>query len=749
MSDTRFLVQRYMSEGWSVLPIPYGRKAPEVKDWVNRTFSVEDFLENDNIGIRLGEPSGHLVDVDLDCPEAVIAANDIMLPTARRHGRQSVGVSHYWYIAKGVNKSERWLDTDGKVLVELRSTGGQTVVPASTHPSGEKLFWLVDGQPSDLPGDVPATVEQELLRLAARSTATAALLARHWPSGARHNAAGHAAGFLAARGLASKEIEDIIRLAATIAKDDEIEDRTRVARDTVLNFDAGGKIAGGPYLEAELGKEVVALLIKWYGSNTAVFDGLVSEMNAHRFGARVGKDYVYGLETDTGVVFQPARALFEEYANQRVKIGTKKQKTKGDDGKETTAEVNVFRTKFEIWREHPKKRSYRTVGFWPPPLTCHEKDYNLWIGFSVEPLLPENEADRSSRDTLREWADQHAKAGCQKYLDMMFEVICDGNQEYYDYLLKWMALTVQQPGIPIEVSVMMKGELGTGKGTFARTFGSLFGRHYTHLDRTEQLAGKFNAAISSKIVIFADEAFFAGDKKDLGSLKRLISEPTLSIERKGIDVVEENNCIHLIMATNNDHAHQASFKERRFFSLKVSSAHLQDHAYFNAINKEMNNAGKAALLSYLLTRQVDHDDIRRVPMTNELREQQEMSLTPEQRWWKDRLRMGELNDEPWPNDVSVRIVHAEYLRWCDDMKINRRVSEIDMARRVLKPWLGKEVRARAADGTRSARRTVLPLNEARELFDSMAGTKTTWEESDGPVSNGPTDSGNPKKNLPF
>ena len=200
MSDTRFLVQRYISEGWSVLPIPNGRKAPEVKDWVNRTFTVEDFLADDNIGIRLGEPSGHLVDVDLDCAEAVIAANDIMLPTARKHGRQSVGVSHYWYIAKGVNKSERWLDTDGKVLVELRSTGGQTVVPASTHPSGEKLFWLVDGQPSDLPGDVPATVEQELLRLAARSTATAALLARHWPSGARHNAAGHAAGFLAARG---------------------------------------------------------------------------------------------------------------------------------------------------------------------------------------------------------------------------------------------------------------------------------------------------------------------------------------------------------------------------------------------------------------------------------------------------------------------------------------------------------------------------------------------------------------------
>lgn len=746
MSDTRFLVQRYISEGWSVLPVPSGRKAPEVKDWVNRVFDIGDFQADDNIGIRLGEPSGHLVDVDLDCAEAVAAAPEIMIPTARCHGRPTVGVSHYWYISKGIEKSERWLDTDGKVLVELRSTGGQTIAPPSLHTSGERLFWLVDGQQSDLPGDPPPAVEPELLRLAARSTATTALLARHWPSGARHNCASHAAGFLAARGLAAKEIEDIIRVAATIAKDEEIEDRARVARDTVNNFDAGGKIGGGPMLEAEVGKETVALLIKWYGSNTAVFDGLVTEMNEHRFGARVGKDYVYGLETDNGVVFQPARSLFEEFANQRVKIGTKKAKGKDGSGKETTTDVAVYRTKFEIWREHPKKRSYRTVGFWPPPLTCHERDYNLWTGFSVQPLLPEDPAHRSSQDTLREWADQHAKAGCQLYLDMMFEVICAGNQDHYDYLLKWMAFTVQQPGIPIEVSVMMKGELGTGKGTFARTFGSLFGRHYTHLDRTEQLAGKFNAAISGKILVFADEAFFAGDKKDLGSLKRLITEPTLSIERKGIDVVEEINCVHLIMATNNEHSHQASFKERRYFSLEVSSKRGQDHVYFNAVNKQMREGGREALLSYLLTRSVTHDEVRKVPMTDELRKQQEMSLTWEQRWWKERLMSGDLNDGPWPNEVSTRSLHAEYLRWCDDMKVNRRVTEIDLGRRILKPWLGKEIRVRGNDGGRVARRQLLPLDQARELFDKMAGTRTPWEEASEPCAN---DSENPKKELPF
>lgn len=746
MSDTRFLVQRYISEGWSVLPIPSGKKAPEVKDWVTRTFTVEDFQGDDNIGIRLGEPSGHLVDVDLDCPEAVKAAPEIMLATARRHGRPAVGVTHYWYVAKGIDKSERWMDVDNKVLVEMRSTGGQTVVPASLHPSGERLFWVVNGEHSDLPGDPPPAVDADLLRLACRSTATTALLARHWPAGGRHNTASYVAGFLAARGLAAKEIEDIVRVAATIAGDDEVEDRARVARDTVTNFDAGGKITGGPMLEAAIGGDVVKLLIKWYGSNSSIHDGLVEEMNKRRFGVRVGKDYVYGLETETGVVFQPARALFEEFVNQKVKVGSKKVKGKGD---KEESEQPIQKTKFEIWREHPKKRTYRTAGFWPPPLVCAKEDYNLWTGFSVQPLLPEDPSHRSSEATLREWADQEAKDKCSLYLQMIHEVICGGRQEYYEYLIKWMAFTVKNPGIPIEVSVTMKGELGTGKGTFARIFGSLFGRHFIQLDRTEQLAGKFNAAISGKVVVFADEAFFAGDKKDLGSLKRLISEPTLAIERKGIDVIEENNCIHLIMATNNDHAHQAHFRERRFFTVKVSSAHIQDHAYFNAINKQMREGGREALLSYLLTREVTHDEVRNVPMTDELREQQEMSLTPEQRWWKERLVEGYLNDEAWPNDVSMRIVHAEYIRWCEEQKINRRVTEIDLARRVLKPWLGKHVRGKSSEGTRTARRELMPLDLARKTFDEMAGTKYEWEEGSGSWANDSPAPGNPKRSMPF
>jgi len=729
-------IRRYRSEGWSLIPIPQGKKAPAASDWVNKQFEESDFSDQSNIGVNLGKVSGDLVDVDLDVPEAVLAAPMFLQETQRKHGREGTGTSHYWYLSEA--KSERWMDTSGKMLVEIRSNGSQTLIPPSVHPTGERLFWSEERE--------PARVSADDLRRRVRNLATAVLLARHWPAGSRHMCARDLAGFLVARNAAVEEIEEIVRFAATAAGDEEMNDRVRAVRDTVMTFEAGGKTTGGPSLEASVGKDVVGLLTKWHGSATQGFDEIIAEMNEHRFGARVGKDYVYGLETETGVVFQPARSLFEEFANQKVRVGSKKVAGEVSDGKKTFSEVPTYRTKFEIWREHPKKRSYRTVGFWPPPLTCHERDYNLWSGFAITPLLPERQEIRSNVIALREWADQEAKAKCQLYLDMMLEVICCANQQHYHYLLKWMAFTVQQPGTPIEVSVVMKGELGTGKGTFARNFGSLFGRHFTHLDRTEQLAGKFNSAISGKVVVFADEAFFAGDKKDLGSLKRLITEPTLAIERKGIDVIEEANCVHLIMATNNEHAHQAAMKERRFFTVKVSSARIQDHDYFTSVADQMKNGGREALLSYLLTREVTHNDIRKVPMTEELREQQEMSLSPEQRWWKERLIEGELGDEPWPERVSTRSLHCQYLRWCEELNIHRRASEVEFGRRVLKPWLGLAHRQREGNGTMSTKRALLPLHDARRLFDQIAGTTTDWDNALAPVVQ---DQSGSKEDLPF
>lgn len=745
--DVRPEVSALIEEGWSVIPIPRGSKAPTIKDWVNTTFGVGDFPADSNVGVRLGEPSGHLVDVDLDCPEAVMAAQALLLPTERRHGRKSAGESHYWYYAEGA-KSERWLDTEGKVLVEIRSTGGQTVIPPSVHPSGEPIQWTIQRS--------PGRADAADLSRSGRFTATAALLGRHWPAGSRHFAALHAAGFLASRGVEPRTVEDIVVAAATIAKDDEIEDRRTAARNTCKEFAKGGKTSGAPTLEQHVGKAVVKLLLKWFGGNEAKHSRLIAGMNARHFIVTVGKDVQIGDEGEPEdnvqgpgyggdvISLRSERAMHLLYANKIVKVGTRKSKDEKEKAKkanEPDVEVeasDLYKTHYEIWRKHPDRREYRRLAFAPPPSTAHPRDYNSWKGFAIQPLLPpEGHPARESEANLAVWVEQEVKQQCDLYLALIHDVICGGEperqEEYYEYLMDLLALTVQQPGMPSEVAVVLKGLRGSGKGMFIRNFGMLFGHHFAQISKPEQIVGKFNASCSGKVVIFADEAFYAGDKRDLGALKVLITEPWLAIERKGVDPVQEPNFVHLFMASNEDWHTPAGFQERRFFALAVSDCHKQDHVYFGKVKRQMDNGGRAAFLTYLLHRAITPEKrelLRFAPRTNELRKQQEHSLSVEQRWWQQCLSIGTvgLGQEEWPQYIKARDLVDDYLNWCDRYKINRRLPETLLIRDVLRPFLIQQHRTRDDDGKRVNKWSVHSLEASRKVFDDIAGTTCNWEE---------------------
>ena len=99
-----------------------------------------------------------------------------------------------------------------------------------------------------------------------------------------------------------------------------------------------------------------------------------------------------------------------------------------------------------------------------------------------------------------------------------------------------MADAIQNPTDRPGVALVLKGKQGTGKGIFARGFGYLFGNHFLHLFHGSHLTGHFNSHLKDKLMIFADEAVWGGDKKAEGMLKGLITEPSIPIEMKGKDV---------------------------------------------------------------------------------------------------------------------------------------------------------------------------------------------------------------------
>jgi hypothetical protein len=255
----------YVQRGWQVVPVPFGRKGPILNSWQKLRLAEADlpvhFKAASNIGVLLGEPSGGLVDVDADCPEAVAALDSFLPATPMVHGRSGNPRSHWWYLATPVPNSRQYEDTDGSKVLEVRSTGMQTLVPPSLHPSGEQYVWTGVQTPATITGD-------DLLRATA-ATAVCALMARHWPGcGSRHKAALAWAGLLLRNGVPETDAQLLIESAARIAGDGEWRDRRAAISSTVARVADGRPVSGGPTLADLLGPDAARLVEKvlhWLG----------------------------------------------------------------------------------------------------------------------------------------------------------------------------------------------------------------------------------------------------------------------------------------------------------------------------------------------------------------------------------------------------------------------------------------------------------------------------------------------------
>jgi DNA polymerase-1 len=305
-ADPHHAAALYLRRGFVPVPLPARSKRPTLEKWEQLRPTAADLDTlfppgfDGNIGLLLGEPSGNLLDADLDVDEAIAAARRLLPPTGMVSGRQSKPRSHLWYLAADVppaRAAEQFKDVDGKVLAELRSTGGQTVVAPSTHEGGEPIFWDPCGE--------PARVEAAELRKALARVAAAAILARHWPGeGGRHDATLAVAGGVIRAGWAVEEAEAFVRAVAEAARDSEVADRVTCVRTTGERLGKGETARGWPSLAKGLtgdGDKVVKRAREWLG----LADRKKGEPKGDREGPREREDSaatrLVQLVTEVGV----------------------------------------------------------------------------------------------------------------------------------------------------------------------------------------------------------------------------------------------------------------------------------------------------------------------------------------------------------------------------------------------------------------------------------------------------------------
>jgi Bifunctional DNA primase/polymerase, N-terminal len=263
------IARSYLRRGMVPLPVPFRSKNPGFDSWQKFRVTESDLSKHfngqpQNIGVILGNASGNLVDVDLDCPEGLAMAPYFLPATEAVFGRASTPESHWLYITDIKTqpfadplrlKSKDEAERRSAMLVEIRSTGAQTVFPGSTHESGESIAWSRDGEPSP--------IEAETLRRSVAKIAAASLLARYWPFGARHNTSLALAGGLLRNGWIEGETATFIKAVCVAANDEEEPDRLRNVASTAEKLKADEHIQGWPSLSNLLDQRIVQRVQEW------------------------------------------------------------------------------------------------------------------------------------------------------------------------------------------------------------------------------------------------------------------------------------------------------------------------------------------------------------------------------------------------------------------------------------------------------------------------------------------------------
>ncbi|AHG87557.1 hypothetical protein J421_0041 [Gemmatirosa kalamazoonensis] len=401
----------------------------------------------------------------------------------------------------------------------------------------------------------------------------------------------------------------------------------------------------------------------------------------------------------------------------------------GRDGRPTVRLLSVRafrewlrprRADVDRWLASRDRREYpRGVVFEPDAEIAGA--FNLWRGFAVEP-------DPAP----------HPEERCARFLEHLYENICQSDERLFEWVVGWLAQIVQSPRTKLGTSLFLRGKQGTGKTKVGEAMRRLLGRHYMLVSDPRYVVGRFNAHLESLLLLHADEAFFAGDPTAVGRLKDLVTGHEQVVERKGREPVVVSNYVRLLGTADSVWVVPANERERRFAVIDVGDAHERDFPYFAAIDRELDAGGASALLAYLLAYDLSALQLRQIPETPALIDQKVRSLAPEAAWWLDVLKRGELPASRFRDGRTCEVSRLvdDYIEHAQRRGTPRRASEVVLGGFLSKQVPGVErVRRTAPDGTRPWAYVFPSLAECRQTapatFRGWNDPAADWKPADG------------------
>ena len=292
-----------------------------------------------------------------------------------------------------------------------------------------------------------------------------------------------------------------------------------------------------------------------------------------------------------------------------------------------------------------------------------KNEKNTWIGFKAE-----------KRDTFN-------MEPVNLFRKHIKEVLANNNEYNCKYIEKGFRTIIKTPWKKTGIFMLFYGEQGTGK-TIVSDFliKYVFGKHLSFsTNGIKPLTQRFNGCTMSKLFCCCNELSTINDSGNnwhsgFDSMKNLITDDLISIEKKGLEHIMIENYINFIGTTNNPNCIKVEKGDRRYACFEVSNKYKGDKVYFdNFVEVCMNDEAGNDFYNYMIKDYPKEDlvDLRDIPETQFRKDLINGSQNQFERFIEYFLsEENDMDQRKWISkenkEISKNILYEEYLFWCSN-----------------------------------------------------------------------------------
>jgi hypothetical protein len=206
--------------------------------------------------------------------------------------------------------------------------------------------------------------------------------------------------------------------------------------------------------------------------------------------------------------------------------------------------------------------------------------------------------------TLPAIPDDQVNGLVQPILEHIRGVICSTDEEA-EYFLAWLAQQVQHPAHKSGVGLVLIGDQGVGKSIIINWYiqyllGTDVGLQTGNASHILRAHGGLSTVLQNKVLCVLDEADPAALERHVFEIKDLMTSPTLSFKPMNKEPYEMPNTVNIMITTHEKNPFLLMASDSRFVVFECNDSKKGDFAYFDSLDKNLNDRTVRAFYQFLL-----------------------------------------------------------------------------------------------------------------------------------------------------